>query len=96
MSWIRRGEALMEQSRDRFDPAVDRTAERVCLAGLDADPRSTAAMLGLARVRTREHAFAEGRRWAEHTAGRRALRLREKCRPGLSVFPGASMVRHPK
>jgi tetratricopeptide (TPR) repeat protein len=64
-SWIREGDAAMQRSRDHLDPSFYAPAEAAYRRALAADPRSAAAMVGLAWVHNSEHEFAEGRRWAE-------------------------------
>jgi tetratricopeptide (TPR) repeat protein len=64
-SLIKKGDALMQRSRDLLDPSLYQHAEAAYRQALAADPKCVPAMLGLAWVHNSEHEFAEGRRWAE-------------------------------
>lgn len=69
-AWVTRGDALMQQSRDRMNPELYSDARDAYSKALQLDPESTGAMLGLAWVENSEHRFAEGRRWCETVLAR--------------------------
>lgn len=62
---VDRGDAAMQRTREFVDGTTYRDAELAYRNALALDPASDQAMVGLAWVRNSEHAFAEGRQWAE-------------------------------
>ncbi len=69
-AWVTRGDGLMQQSRNRMNPALYPSARDAYTRALALDPESTAAMLGMAWVENSEHRFEQGRRWCEAVLAR--------------------------
>lgn len=64
-SYSRRGDSLMQKSRETMDIRLYEEAESAYERALAIDPNHEAAMVGLAWVHNSEHDFDGGRMWAE-------------------------------
>lgn len=83
---VDRGDAAMQKTREFVNGTRYRDAELAYRKALALDPESDEAMVGLAWVRNLEHAFAEGRQWAE-----RALSLNPRSGSAHALLGDAAM-----
>lgn len=87
-AWANLGDALMQKARETGDQKYYGFAERTYARALDANPRSTEAMTGMAWVNGGRHAFDKSIEWAN-----RALALDPRSAAAYGLISDAEVER---